>query len=153
MKIEGAKPGQFKGEAKEPGRSQWIPVVAVALEPESQREAATGLASGKRQHKPIRITKELGASSAQLQEALAHNEHLKEVVIQFVRRDLQGKEEVYRTITLTDAAIAAIQRPHEPGAKNKSNQHELEEISFTYEKIQVTYPQANNGGANTRGPK
>jgi type VI secretion system secreted protein Hcp len=140
MKIEGTKQGQFKGEGVRQGSKQWIPVIAVNYQVESPRGAATGQASGKRQHHPVRITIERSAASAQLQKALLANEHLKEVVIEFVRPVAQGKEQVYQTITLTDATIATIEAPRGASAKIE---HEREEISFTYEKIQVTHAQGN----------
>jgi type VI secretion system Hcp family effector len=145
MKIEGTKSGQFKSETMRQGSKQWIPVITVNYEMESPRDAASGQAAGKRQHKPVRVTMERGATSVQLQKALQANEHLREVVIEFVHA-AQGKEQVYQTITLTGAAITAIQAAHGSSAKNG---HESEEISFTYEKMQVTHGQGNKTASDS----
>lgn len=146
MKIEGTKQGQFKGEGTRQGSTQWIPVITVANEVVSPRDPATGQASGKRQHRPIKVTMERSAASAQLQKALQTNERLKEVVIEFVRPGAQGKEQVYQTITLTDATIAAIQASHKTTAKNA---HESEEVSFIYENLRVTHTQGNKTAADS----
>jgi type VI secretion system Hcp family effector len=64
------------------------------------------------------------------------------VVIEFVRPGPRGKEEVYQTIELTNAQIAAIQRGENHGAAGNGAEgkdtHETEEISLTFEKIEVT---------------
>ncbi len=135
MKIDGVKQGPFKGEGKRNGSTQWIPIIAVAQTVESPRDAATGQASGKRQHKPIKITKETDASSPQLARAAASGEVLREVVIEFVRSGPKGQEQVYQTITLTNALLTSIQRTH--GAAASKDPHEREEISFTFQKIEV----------------
>lgn len=136
MKIDGVKQGPFKGEGIRNGSSQWIPIVAIEHAIESPRDAASGQASGKRQHKPIKITKETDASSPQLARAAAGREALREVVIEFVRRGPKGQEEVYQTVTLTNAVLSSIER-RRGGAAGKDT-HELEDVSFTYQKIEVT---------------
>jgi type VI secretion system secreted protein Hcp len=135
MKIDGVKQGPFKGEVKRSGSTQWIPIVAIEHGIESPRDAATGQASGKRQHKPIKITKETDASSPQLARAAAGRETLREVVIEFVRTGPKGGEQLYQTITLTNALVTSVQRTH--GARAGKESHEQEEISFTYQKIEV----------------
>jgi type VI secretion system secreted protein Hcp len=137
LKIEGVKQGAFKGEASRKG-SLWIPVLQVSQGIESPRDAATGLASGKRQHKSIVIRKQVDAASPQLYRAATSHELLKQVVIEFVRPDAQGKEESYQTITLTDGNLAGYKRigPAGKSARGKQEKEE-EEISITYEKIEV----------------
>ena len=137
IKVDGAKRGQFKGEVTRNGSSQWIPVIAVAHEVASPRDVATGQASGKRQHKPVTITMALGAASPQFQRAQADHEALGQVVIEFVRMGPQGKEQVYQTVTLTNALVTHIQRSgaNQTGRPGKMEQ---EEIELTFEKIEVT---------------
>ncbi len=127
MNIEGSQ-GQLKG----------IAVLTVSENIVSPRDPQTGLASGKRQHLPLKITKEVGAGSPQLQQALAKNEVLKEVVLQFARNN-GGKTQVYRTIRLVNAQVAAIQRRSGSG-KNAAGR---EEIAFTYQKLEVTDSQGS----------
>jgi type VI secretion system secreted protein Hcp len=70
------------------------------------RDAASGLPTGKRQHKPVVITHELGGSSPQFLNALATNEVLDEVVINFFRMERTGQEVNYYTVKLTDANVS-----------------------------------------------
>ena len=108
VSIEGEKQGKFKGEAALEARSGQDHRRPFVMETISPRDLATGQASGKRQHKPIRFTKEWGAASPQLQQALFTNETLKSVLFEFVRTDAKGAEEVHYTIKLTNASVSRI---------------------------------------------
>jgi type VI secretion system secreted protein Hcp len=106
---------------------------------QSPRDIATGQASGKRQHNPIAIVKEWGASSPQLFQACATNEVLKTVSLEFIKTDAAGKEAVYHTIKLTNATISKIEQYTEEVAKHEesADTHELEKVSFTFQKIEM----------------
>jgi type VI secretion system secreted protein Hcp len=140
IQIEGAKQGQFKGEVTRKGNTQWIPIVVIALDVESPRDAGSGLPTGRRMYKPITITKEWGAASPQFQRSLAEHESLKQVVIEFVRTGSQGKEQVYRTVTLTNAFVTRIQKRAASLAgrsdKMEQDKMEQEEIELTYQSIE-----------------
>jgi len=59
----------------------------------SPRDPASGLPTGKRQHKPISFLKEWGAATPQLFQALVTNENLKTVKFEFLQVDkTTGKE-------------------------------------------------------------
>jgi len=119
-----------------------IPVESVSLTSvgvESSRDSRTGKASGKRQHAPIKITKEVDAASPRLERMAIGNEVLKLVVLEFTRSDA-GKQQVYRTVKLVNARVAGIQKTRTPGGNSSK---EIEEISLIYQEIQETN---NNGG-------
>jgi type VI secretion system secreted protein Hcp len=145
MSITGGKPGQFAGDSKSPHGSQWIPIVQINESVAAPRDSATGQASGKRQHEPIKVVKEIDASSPQLRKAVTTGEHLKEVVFQFYRSGAQGKDELYETIRLSDAIITGIENR---GSGNAGRgERPTEEISFEYEKIEFTYAQQKQAPA------
>jgi type VI secretion system Hcp family effector len=75
---------------------------------ESPLDSATGQSSGKRQHKPIVITKEWGAASPQIFQALTTNEILSSVDFEFTKNSTGEKEVVYQRITLTNAQITRV---------------------------------------------
>lgn len=137
LQVKAAKQGEIKGDVFERGKEGLIKVVAYAHEIVSPRDVASGMATGKRQHKPFVITKELDKASPQLFTALANNEILPEVTLTFYRPGLKGAAAgaaaQYFTIKLTNASISGIQ-----STVNEKGQP-VEAVSFTYQKITWTY--------------
>jgi type VI secretion system secreted protein Hcp len=133
--IKGKKQGQFKSDTSDSkiiGR-------ALSYEVKSPRDAATGQASGKRQYSPITITKEWGACSPQLFQALVTNEVLESVVLEFVRSGPDGKKIVVYTITLTNASVSNLKSYRDEHAAPDAGVLELEDVSLTFEKIDVQH--------------
>ncbi len=152
LKIKGSRQGDFKSD-KAPGIQfslQTTPREASSALPTGKqssprdassgmasgkvtpaRDSASGMASGKRQHGEIKIVKEWGAASPQLMQAASTNEVLTSVVIEFVHAGASGSEEVYKTLTLTDALISSYRKL--PGGTKPT-----EEISFVFQKIEMT---------------
>jgi type VI secretion system secreted protein Hcp len=157
--IEGAKQGKFKGETHGLGNgaegagskaADKIAGVRFLAETISPRDAATGQASGKRQHKPITITKEWGAASPQLFQALVDNEVLKSVLFEFVKTNAQGKEFVYHTIKLTNATVSDIKSYLDltDTTGDPYDAHELEDVSFTFQKIEIENKEAKTSASD-----
>lgn len=147
LTLKGQKQGQIKGSVTQKGREGSIAVYAVNHEVLSPRDAGSGLATGKRQHKPIVITKEIDKASPLLFKALVTNETLTEAVLKFFAPQANGTEANNYTIKLTNAAIASIQtdmenNKFEPGTKLPV----LERIALTYQKIEWTWV---DGGVTT----
>ncbi len=136
--IEGTKQGKFKGESIRDKHKEKMEGLAFDWKVQSPRDIATGQASGKRQHMPIKITKEWGGASPQIFHALCTNEVLKSVLFEFIRTTAEGAEEIHHTIKLTNATISEL-HPFIGMAKHeeRTDVHELEEVSFTYQKIEI----------------
>lgn len=140
LSVKGIKQGQIKGSVVQKGREGQIAVIAVDHEIVAPRDAATGLPTGKRQHKALTITKEIDKSTPLLLRALITNENLPEVILRFYSagHTAPGGLEVNNyTVKLTNAHIASISEDMlnnkmEPGTRMPV----LEEVSFTYEKIE-----------------
>jgi type VI secretion system secreted protein Hcp len=114
-------------------------------------DAATGHISGKRMHKPMTFTKEWGSTSPKLFLALATNEVLKSVKFEFVRKDPAGKDMVFYTIELTGGQIVKIHQYKQLktiDASTPVNLQELEEVSLTFRKIDVTHTPSKNIGSD-----
>jgi type VI secretion system secreted protein Hcp len=148
--IEGTKQGAFKGESPREAHKEKIPGLAYRHEIKSPRDVATGQASGKRQHGPITISKEWGAASPQIMQALVTNEVMKSVLFEFIKTNPEStKEEVYFQIRLTNATISNVRYTTGgggDGASAGSAKHlaaydtmELEEVSFTYQAIDMEH--------------
>jgi len=145
LKLKGQRQGEIKGSVTQKGREGKIIVVAVSHEIVSPRDAASGLPTGKRMHKPFVITKELDKSSPLLYIALTTNENIPEWELQFWTPQIKastgvGSEVQHYTVKLTNANIASI------AFRMANNKHpdlmrfaEYEEVAFTYQKIEWTW--------------
>lgn len=127
LKLKGQKQGEIKGSVTQKGRESSIMVIAVSHEIVSPRDAASGLPTGKRQHKPFVITKELDRSSPILHQVLVNNENLSSFELTIFQP--KAKDPAY-TVRLTNANIASIKTL--VGEDGKV----LEEVAFTYQKIE-----------------
>ena len=143
LKLKGQKQGEIKGSVTQKGREGKIMVIAASHEVLSPRDAASGLATGKRMHKPFVITKEIDKSTPLLYNALVNNENITEWELQFWTPNKgkgTGTEKQYYTVKLTNASISDISF-HMLNNKNPElvMYAEYEEISFTYQKISWTW--------------
>jgi type VI secretion system secreted protein Hcp len=128
IKVTGSKQGVFKSTStKHPGTNDFTEITGFNFSQTSPRDAASGLPSGKRTHKPIVITRETDAASPLFWQALSTGELLPAVRLT-VYTTVGGKETVDYTVDLTNAKISAATR--------KNN---IDEVSFTYQKITVTW--------------
>lgn len=129
MSVKGQKQGQIKGESTISGIEGTIVCVGFSHEVVSPRDAATGLPTGKRQHKAIKLLKYIDRTSPQLYSALVFNETLTNVILNFYQTNSRGLAiNIYR-ITLTNASISRM----------ASDFPNLETIEMTYQKIEWTH--------------
>jgi len=137
LTLKGQKQGPINGGVIQKGREGSIAVYAVEHGVLSARDAASGLPTGKRQHKPLTITKETDKASPLLFRALVTNETLTEVGLKFFAAHANGGETNHYTIKLTNAVIVSIDTDMQ---NNKSDPGTrlpvLEQVSFTYQKIE-----------------
>lgn len=139
MKVKFKKQGAMKGESPREEHKEKVPCLGFYYDLKSPRDAASGLASGKRTHGPIKIVKEWGASSPQFFQALCTNEVLEEVMFEFIRTTPEGAEEVHHTIRLVNASVSELEQYIEGNVKQDQQHdvHELEKISFTFQRIEM----------------
>jgi len=138
VSFKGTKQGQFKGETIKGNRKdKWVAVLAFGIGVESPLDNATGQASGKRKHSPIVITKEWGAASPQIFQALATNEILSSVEIQITQGNGSGKETVYHTISLTNAQIVSFRNYCGPIPKGSPPRGRYEDVILNYRDLLV----------------
>lgn len=114
----GQKQGAFQG-----SNGPTIPINGIGHEIVSPRDAASGLPTGKRQHKPLTITKQIDKSTPLFMNALVQNENLTSVLIGMLRNGNQ-----VMTIRLTNASVS-----------DRVQKGDYETISFTYQKITWTW--------------
>ncbi len=141
--IVGQKSGQIKGGVTQPGREGSILALAANHSVVSPRDPQSGLPTGKRQHKPFVIVKEIDKSSPVLYNVMTNNENLTSVTIKFWTPRAGGAQgaaaEVQSyTVKLTNASIASITL-HDHADKTTTDETPKEEIAFTYQKIEWTW--------------
>ena len=147
MTLTGETQGEIKGSVTQAGREDSILVIAVNHEVESPRDAASGLPSGKRQHKPLTITKDVDKSSPLLMAAFTQNENITDLALRFWRPSRSGREHQYYTIELSNASISSIRLEMLNNQYSENQKHEVREhVSICYQKIIWTY---EDGGITT----
>lgn len=114
------------GESRDKDHKGWIEITSVS-QGMAARDAASGMATGKRQHKPVTITKPIDKASPVLAKALASGSPLSNVKIEVdghvtvlksaqvvsIEADGKGNE----IVTLASGTAA----PDSPDAKKKGN--------------------------------
>ena len=152
VELKGKTQGSIKGEStkngKGKGSTKGVSCHAFQYAVAAQFDATAGQASGKRNHSPLVITREVDSSSPLLFHALATNESFPTATLSFVKPDSSGKEVVFKTIELTNASIPKIDyaQPH----KGKRSQA----ITLVFDELAVDG--AKNGAIpyslHARGP-
>ncbi len=155
--IEGAEQGKFKGEVAEKELANKIGGLAFDFEVTAPYDKATGMSSGKRQMSPVKFVKEWGAASPQIFQALAKNEVIKSVLFEFYRSVPQGGRVCYYTIKLTNGKIVHYHQFVATSARQQlaiegSTTHELEEVAFVFQKIDVENKDAKTMAMDTAWP-
>jgi type VI secretion system secreted protein Hcp len=138
MTLTGQKSGAVKGGVTQKGRENTIAVSAFDDEIVSPRDPASGLPTGKRQHKPIRVTFELDQSAPILFNMMSTNENITQLELKFWHAAVTGvgagTETQFYTVKLTNASIAEMHTMTDATTHNT-----VLEVAFTYQKIQWTW--------------
>ena len=141
ISTEGSKQGKFKGESTRSKFNDRSELAGYLMEVLSPRDAGTGQATGRRVFQPVVLLKATGGSSPQYMQALAQNEVLKRVVIDFYKADAMGVEVNYYSITLENVSVAGYKQftgPLDNEKFNPTNNNILyDEIRLVYQKITV----------------
>lgn len=154
--VEGTKQGLFANESivgNHPNRLVGRDFDYLVKVP---RDVATGMVSGKRQHGPVVLTREWGAATPQLFQALFSNEVLKAVTFEFYQTNQNGEEELGGLVKLTNATVVEI---HQHGSASSGGaQHptgldtrRLEDVSFSFTGIEIQHPPGKTMAADQLG--
>jgi len=145
LKLKGQKSGEVKGSVTQKGRADSMMVIAYEHEIVTPRDVASGLPTGKRQHKPLMILKEIDKASPLLYSILVNNENISTWKLEFWTPQQKaavgtGSEVQYYTIELVNANICQIDQ-FMLNNKNPdlTKYAPSEKIFFTYQKITWTW--------------
>ncbi|MEX2431007.1 MAG: Hcp family type VI secretion system effector [Dehalococcoidia bacterium] len=136
MTARGERQGLIQGSVSQAGVEDWMEVVGYSHEIVSPRDAASGLPTGKRQHKPLVVTKPVDKATPLLYNALVSAENLTDVTLEFYEQHPRtGRLQHYFTIELQNASIEGIASGRPADEAHEPREH----VSFTYQKIEWTW--------------
>ena len=152
--IESATQGIIKGEVRRKGMESKIAGFGFSFSESSPRDSNSGMAAGHRVHTGIKISKGIDIASPKLLQALVNNETLKIVTLEFWGPSLMAASGVrsevkYYTVKLTNASITAFKQTDGtflPENDQKADKA-LEELTLTYQKIEITSTDGSNSAS------
>ena len=138
--ITGQKQGAIKGDVTLKGHEGAILGLALSHEIISPRDPQSGLPTGRRMHKPLKVTVPWGSATPRLLNSLYTNETLTSVHMSFLRPTATGAEAQFMTIDLTNASVSDFVSIVPNGTDpSMTKVQEYNEISLTYQKITTTF--------------
>lgn len=138
--FTGETQGKVNGSVTQAGREDMMEVYGWSHEVVSPRDAASGLPTGKRQHKPVTITKPVDKATPLIMNVLTNNENITDWELRCWRPSSVGQEEQFYTIQLVNGNIAGIRLEQLNNKYPENMPHEIREhVSFTYQKIIWTW--------------
>jgi type VI secretion system secreted protein Hcp len=131
MTFEATTQGALMGSSTKGKHKGSIEIQDFSFGLESPLDSQSGQATGRRQHKPVVIVREVDAASPLLFQALCSNETFTSATLSFARPDASGKSSPIRKIELTNGKIVSITHAPSSGGKRR------ERIFFDYEQVLV----------------
>ena len=139
VSMKGQIQGQFAGwynPVAEIGDAAGLGLVEdLAWSVTSPRDAASGLPTGKRQHKPLTLRLRMSEALLLVANALVHNENLPTVEIRSYARDSEGVYTLRRTQSLINANISGISQYT---VREQGELVTYVDVSLTYQKIGIS---------------
>lgn len=140
--VEGEVQGFIQGGSEVAPHEGKIVVKRYSYGVNAPYDPATGIPDGGRQHRPVRILKEVDQASPLLFNAMAGNETLTQVYIEFYQPGSSGAEEFFYSVLLTNAHVVSIS-PFQTSVATDEERllPQMEWIGLTFEKIFFSYTQ------------
>lgn len=129
LKVSGLSGGRIAN----PGD---IDIVSFSWGVVAPRDVVTGSSTGKRQLRPLEITKHVDKTTVFFFQLLTTNARIDTVELAYDKPVKGGKQEVYFSIKLSNVSLASQEVSQ--GA-SEMVAHPGEVITFTYEKIEIMY--------------
>jgi type VI secretion system secreted protein Hcp len=140
LTLTGETQGKVEGSCTQAGREGLMEIYGFSHEVISPRDAASGLPTGKRQHKPVSVTKPIDKATPLLMNILTNNENITAWRLDFWQPSRSGKEFQYYTIELLNGSVASIRAEMLNNKYPENMKHEVREhLAFCYQKITWTW--------------
>lgn len=128
LNLTGSSFGKIKGSVSTPGRQGSIRVLGYRHELVSPHDPGTNLPTGRHQHAPLTVLKEIDRSSPLLKSCLIANEDINDWALGLWRAGTGGREVRYHSIELTHARVVSVRSEF-------VDAREIEHVAFTYQSI------------------
>lgn len=140
LTFTGDTQGKVNGSCTQAGREDMMEIIAFDHEIVCPRDAASGLPTGKRQHKPLHVTKAIDKATPVALNILTNNENISSFRLDFYKPSRAGKEVQFYTIELVNASLAGIRTEMLNNKYAENMNHEVREhLAFCYQKITWTW--------------
>lgn len=134
----------IKGSVKVAGREGSVEVVEFDHQVRIPTDAQTGKLTGNRVHEPLKLVKQVDASSPYLYKAVTTGQTLKSLELKWYHIDPSGKEVEYFNHKLEGVKVISVSPVmHNIKEATKEKYDHLEEVTVRYEKITWTYLDGN----------
>jgi type VI secretion system secreted protein Hcp len=123
------------------GRDKSIECIEFEHEVDTAREAASGIATGRRTYRPLKIVKRIDKSTPLIAKALVTNQMIEGKFLFFRPNPLgDGTTQQFYSVEIGQGRVASIKQfvPNTT-ADQHSAEHPLEEITFTFHTIKWTW--------------
>jgi type VI secretion system secreted protein Hcp len=108
-----------------------VPIVGFATGVISPRDASTGLATGKRQHKPVRVTRAADGYDPTVLQKVSSAAVLGTITIELQRPNASGVMETYATYTYTNTVGTSVEDSGAAGGVP------TQELNFSYQQVDI----------------
>jgi type VI secretion system secreted protein Hcp len=124
------------GEVTQAGREGQFEVLGFNHEVAQERDPATGLPTGKRQHAPFKVILRHSEGIVALATQLVNNSVIPSAVVNLWKPTAGGAEALYFKYTLTNLKVLSM-RPWQPNKADRTaaDYPHMVEVSFAYESI------------------
>jgi type VI secretion system secreted protein Hcp len=153
IKVVGAKQGAFAHQSAIKSRAGTSIITRTTTEIFAPRDVSSGLATGKREYKPIFAQGPIDSSVINYQTAISQNETLTTVVFNFYQTITQGltqggaagtggEGKPFYTIELTNAVLSSFEfiHPYTRSADADIKHQDIHyKLYFTFQKITITW--------------
>lgn len=134
MKFDGVD-----GESIDKEHVGWSDLLSISWQMTSRLDRASGLPTGKRQHKPLTITKEIDKATPILMRLCADVTSNPEVEIHLTRAVGDDRQQTYLIIRMEDVLISSYSMDSADSTDPTTEVRDTEVLSLSYSKITWTY--------------
>jgi type VI secretion system secreted protein Hcp len=131
LNLTGSVLGKIEGSVSTPGHQGSIRVLEYRHELVSPHDPGSNMPTGRRQHAPLIVLKEIDRSSPLLKSCLVANEDISNWNLGLWRAGPGGREVRYHSIELTHARVVSVRSEF-------VDAREIEHVAFTYKSIRWT---------------